>query len=251
MALEDETQVIPFLPTENEARRTRDKIRFDRSRPAFIKITASYPHNAESDFDADPRVAAAEVQRRKGPPRMVYPPPGSTRKSVNNVNETSKKRAETHGGVSLRGGGDDEEGSDDERKGRGKSESGTSMEAACLLNPNDNDGTTANHDAAVALENDFLWPEDEHKLEEDEFPREFDYMFNVSNYLDAFDEARRITQQWANEKRLDPKRVPQIKKPLRSAVRKAIKANNAWLESWHDQLVRGATSDCSKDWLLE
>jgi hypothetical protein len=72
-------------------------------------------------------------------------------------------------------------------------------------------------------------------------------MFSVSDYHNAFKEARRITRQWANEKRLDPKGGPQIKKPLKSALRKTIKANNAWLERWYDQIDRGATSDCSKD----
>jgi hypothetical protein len=154
MALEDEAQVILCLPTENEARRTRDKIRFDRRRPAYIKTTASYPRDTESDFDADPRVVVGEAQHRKGPSRMVYP--GSTRKTLNNVNETSKKSAEFRRGVSLGGGGDDEEGSDDERKGGKKSESGTSIKAASLPTSNDKGGTTANHDTSVALEDEFL-----------------------------------------------------------------------------------------------
>lgn len=67
--------LIPFI-TKPEARRIRDKLRFDYAKLVFIDIKPSLPNDHSLDpVYADTRVAAAHVKRREGVQTAALPPP--------------------------------------------------------------------------------------------------------------------------------------------------------------------------------
>jgi len=67
MVLDECSPITVFLQSEHEARRFRDKVKFDFFKPAFTKTPIEEIHilDSEEDGNADPRsVAGCEAQRR-------------------------------------------------------------------------------------------------------------------------------------------------------------------------------------------
>jgi hypothetical protein len=67
MVLDECSPVIIFLQSEHEARRFRDKVKFDCFKPAFIKTSIAEIDilDSEEDGNADPRSVAGYVKRRE------------------------------------------------------------------------------------------------------------------------------------------------------------------------------------------
>jgi hypothetical protein len=114
MVLAECPPAIIFLQSEDEARRFRDKVKFDCFKPACIKTPIEDIDilDSEEDGNSDPRSVAGYVKRREGRQRRAIEPPSrSNNKRGNYTDRGVEKEADGLGAGSGSGnGGEDGEG---------------------------------------------------------------------------------------------------------------------------------------------
>ena len=152
MVLDECSPITVFLQSEHEARRFRDKVKFDFFKPAFIKTPIEEIHvlGSEEDGNAGPRSVAGYVKRREGSRRAIDPPPQSNAKSEKQLDRKPDKEAEgLESGSGSGNGGEDGEGGSGDRGRDGKKEDQQQNE--------EKREQTYEGD----YEDQFVWPEDE------------------------------------------------------------------------------------------
>jgi hypothetical protein len=191
MALDECSPVTIFLQSEHEARRFRDKVKFDCFKPAFIKTPIEEIHidDSEDDGNADLRSVAGYVKRREGVRRSVEPPPRSNAKSQNHLDSRPEKEADGLEAGSGIGGEDGEGGSGDRGRDGTKSDGQIEEERDKAGGGN--------------YENQFVWPEDEQDADREDFPKEYDVMFRMTDRNDVYEDARRVNREWAKEEKIE------------------------------------------------